>query len=130
MDIMSSNLPDQSPLGSYTEKLTIETPEQTLLEFGIAGIGSRFLALALDTLIQILIGFIVGLGGTMALGALAAALPKSAVWGAALLVIFFFLLYFGYFAFFDWHCERTSYEGEQATRRFGCRLFGCARSFV
>src|SRR5438874_3273562 len=101
MDIMSSNLPDQSPLGSYTEKLTIETPEQTLLEFGIAGIGSRFLALALDTLIQILIGFIVGLGGTMALGALAAALPKSAVWGAALLVIFFFLLYFGYFAFFE-----------------------------
>ncbi len=98
---MSSNLPDRGPLGSYTEKLTIETPEQTSLDFAIAGIGSRFLALALDTLIQILVGFIVGVGGTMAIGALAAVLPKSAIWGFALLVIFFFLLYFGYFSFFE-----------------------------
>ncbi|HEY6945523.1 MAG TPA: RDD family protein [Candidatus Acidoferrum sp.] len=98
---MSSNLPDRGPLGSYTEKLTIETPEQTSLDFAIAGIGSRFLALALDTLIQVLVGFIIGIGGTMAIGALAALVPKSAIWGAALLIIFFFLLYFGYFAFFE-----------------------------
>jgi uncharacterized RDD family membrane protein YckC len=101
MDIMSSNLPDRGPLGSYTEKLTIETPEQTSLDFAIAGIGSRFLALALDTLIQMLVGFIVLIGGSMVIGALAAAVPKSAIWGLALLVLFFFLLYFGYFAFFE-----------------------------
>jgi uncharacterized RDD family membrane protein YckC len=101
MDIMSSNLPDGGSLGSYTEKLTIETPEQTSLDFAIAGIGSRFLALALDTLIQVLLGFIVGIGGTMAIGALAEVLPKSAMWGFALLVLFYFLLYFGYFAFFE-----------------------------
>src|SRR6266568_8460254 len=101
MDIMSSNLPNPGSLGSYTEKLTIETPEQTSLDFAIAGIGSRFLALALDTLIQILVGFIVGVGGTMAIGALAAVLPKTAIWGFAFLIIFFFLLYFGYFSFFE-----------------------------
>ena len=32
------------------EKLTIETPEQIALEFPLAGVGSRFLALAFDTL--------------------------------------------------------------------------------
>ena len=98
---MSSNLPDRGSANSYTEKLTIETPEQTSLDFPIAGIGSRFLALALDTLIQILVGFVVGVGGTMAIGALTTVLPKSAVWGLAVLVVFYFLLYFGYFAFFE-----------------------------
>src|SRR5580692_6271401 len=42
--------------GDFRDKLTIETPEQTLLEFEVAGIGSRFLALAYDTLLQILVG--------------------------------------------------------------------------
>lgn len=98
---MSSNLPNPGSLGSYTEKLTIETPEQTSLEFAIAGIGSRFLALALDTLIQTLVGFIVGVGGSMLVAALSVAAPKSAIWGIAMLVLFFFLLYFGYFAFFE-----------------------------
>jgi len=98
---MSSNPSDRASLGSYTEKLTIETPEQTSLDFAIAGVGSRFLALAVDTLIQTLVGFIVGVGGTMAIGGLASVLPKSAIWGAAVLVLFFFLLYFAYFAFFE-----------------------------
>lgn len=98
---MSSNLPNPESPGAYTEKLTIETPEQTSLDFAIAGIGSRFLALALDTLIQILVGFIVMLGGSMLVAALAAAAPKLAVWGLAIMVLFFFLLYFGYYAFFE-----------------------------
>ena len=98
---MSSNLTNPGSLGSYTEKLTIETPEQTSLEFAIAGIGSRFLALALDTLIQTLVGFIVMLSGFMVVAALEAAAPKSAIWGLAIMVLFFFLLYFGYFAFFE-----------------------------
>lgn len=98
---MSSNLTNPGSLGSYTEKLTIETPEQTSLDFAIAGIGSRFLALALDTLIQMLVGFIVGIGGGMLVAALTAVAPKSAIWGMAILVLFFFLLYFGYYAFFE-----------------------------
>ena len=35
------------------EKLIIETPEQTSIEFPLAGIGSRFLAVLIDSLIQI-----------------------------------------------------------------------------
>ena len=54
---MSSNLPGPvSFSGTAEEKLTIETPEQTALEFPLAGIGSRFLALALDSLIQWAVG--------------------------------------------------------------------------
>ena len=35
------------------EKLIIDTPEQIALEFPLAGAGSRFLALAIDTLLQL-----------------------------------------------------------------------------
>src|SRR6266478_3107861 len=102
MDIMPSDLPgDGAPLGSFADKLTIETPEQTALEFAVAGIGSRFLALAVDTLIQMLVGFIVGLGGSILIGVIAAAMPVASLWGFAILVLFFFFLYFGYFALFE-----------------------------
>jgi len=97
---MSSNLPGAPPT-SYTDKLTIDTPEQTALDFAIAGVGSRFLALAVDTLIQIAVGFVVLFGGSVAMGATAAFAPKAGLWGVAILILFFFLLYFGYFAFFE-----------------------------
>ena len=97
---MNLPAPPTSP-GSFADKLTIETPEQTALEFAIAGIGSRFLALAYDTLIQMLVGFIGGVGGAMAIGFLAGTVPSAAVWGTAVLILFFFFLYFGYFALFE-----------------------------
>ncbi|HEX4545374.1 MAG TPA: RDD family protein [Candidatus Acidoferrum sp.] len=99
---MSSNLPDGAAAGdSFADKLTIDTPEQTALDFAIAGIGSRFLALALDALIQMLVGIVVGIGGGMALAAIAVGSPRASLWGVAVLVLFYFLLYFGYFAFFE-----------------------------
>jgi uncharacterized RDD family membrane protein YckC len=99
---MSSNLPsDGAPADSFADKLTIDTPEQTALDFAVAGIGSRFLALALDTLIQMLVGLVVGIGGSLLFGIIAFASPTASLWGFALLVLFFFLLYFGYFAFFE-----------------------------
>src|SRR5580658_364631 len=61
-------------VGDFRDKLTIETPEQTLLEFEVAGIGSRFLALAYDTLLQILIG--IGLTVILLVGGMA--LPDAA----------------------------------------------------
>jgi uncharacterized RDD family membrane protein YckC len=84
----------------YRDKLTIETPEQTVLEFEVAGIGSRFLALAYDTLLQILIGL--GLLGIMI--AVGVAIPNSAktgIWFVAFIVLAYFSLYFGYFAIFE-----------------------------
>ncbi len=102
MDIMSSNLPGLGAAAeSLADKLTIETPEQTSLDFAIAGIGSRFLALAIDTLIQMAIGFVVLMGGGFLVGLLAVASPKTGLWGLALLLLLFFLIFFGYFAFFE-----------------------------
>jgi len=99
---MASNLPGNSaPLSSLGEKLTIETPEQTDLDFAVAGIGSRFLALAVDTLIQIIVGVVVGIAGSIAITAMAAVAPTASLWGLAVLVFFYFLLYFGYFAIFE-----------------------------
>ena len=49
------------------EKLTIDTPEQIALEFPLAGAGSRFLALAIDTFVQIAILLVLALVGLIAL---------------------------------------------------------------
>jgi uncharacterized RDD family membrane protein YckC len=85
---------------SSIDKLTIETPEQTSLEFPLAGIGSRFLALALDTLLQIA-GFIV-------LGLIASLVTSLGIlgvlgrqWGLAILIFLAFALQFAYFALFE-----------------------------
>jgi uncharacterized RDD family membrane protein YckC len=102
MVIMSSNLLDgKNPQVSFVDKLTIETPEQTALDFAVAGIGSRFIALALDTLIQIAVGLVVGIGGGFSIAGLSKFWPNFSVWGAAILILFYFLLYFGYFAVFE-----------------------------
>jgi uncharacterized RDD family membrane protein YckC len=98
---MSSNPSEREAVGSYVDQLTIETPEQTALDFTVAGIGSRFLALALDTLIQFAVGIAAGLAGAFAIGAMAAFAPKLAMWGGAILILFYFFLYFGYFALFE-----------------------------
>jgi uncharacterized RDD family membrane protein YckC len=116
---MSSNLPSLgTPSSSFGDKLTIDTPEQTALDFAVAGIGSRFLALALDTLIQMLVGFVVGIGGSILFGLVAMASPTASLWGFALLVLFYFLLYFGYFAFFEiiWNGQTPG------KRRIGIRV--------
>jgi len=86
---------------SFVDKLTIETPEQTALDFAVAGIGSRFIAVSIDTMIQIAIGLVVGIAGGFGIAGLSKYWPRSSVWGSAFLVLFFFVLYFGYFAIFE-----------------------------
>lgn len=88
-----------------TDGLRIETPEQVALELQIAGIGSRFLAITVDTLVQagvyLLLAIAFGLGATTILAAL---VPRSRQWlslEAALLVLFIFGLYWGYFSLFE-----------------------------
>ncbi len=88
--------------GAYSDKLTIETPEQTALEFPIAGVGSRFLAFALDTVIQIVAVLVVVIG--IALLPARAAVPVPSLprlWGITIFVVFAFSVYFGYFAIFE-----------------------------
>jgi uncharacterized RDD family membrane protein YckC len=89
------------PFELAADQLTIETPEQTALNFAVAGIGSRFLALAFDVLIQTVIGVVVGIAGAFALGGMFVVAPKAGMWGGAILILFYFMLYFGYYAFFE-----------------------------
>ncbi|MGA8036559.1 MAG: RDD family protein [Candidatus Acidiferrales bacterium] len=99
---MSSDLSGaQRPLGSFVDKLTIETPEQTALEFVVAGIGSRFIAIAIDILIQIAAGTVVMIALAFGSIQLEAYLPKTGLWGVALMILFLFVLYFGYYAIFE-----------------------------
>jgi uncharacterized RDD family membrane protein YckC len=83
------------------DQLSIETPEQVALEFPLAGVGSRFLAVAIDTLLQAAIGLLVLLA---AIGVFTA-LGAGGIWIAAFAIVAGFLIFYGYFAAFEafWH---------------------------
>lgn len=88
------------------DRLDIDTPEQISLELPLAGIGSRFLALTLDSLIQIgavLVLTIFGWIISMSYSQLSGAADKffSETIGTIVLVLVPFCLYWGYFAFFE-----------------------------
>jgi len=88
-------------VASSGDKLIIETPEQTLLEFPLAGIGSRFVALALDTILQVAAIIILSLL-VVAAAAGGPLLTRSGnQWMIAIALVLFFLVNFGYFAFFE-----------------------------
>lgn len=85
---------------SSDDKLIIETPEQTVLEFPLAGIGSRALALAIDTLLQF--GVLIVLALVAALISYLGFLPQMGKqYVYALLIFAAFLSQFAYFAFFE-----------------------------
>jgi uncharacterized RDD family membrane protein YckC len=99
---MSSKPGDLSPApGAFGDKLTIDTPEQTALEFNIAGIGSRFLALALDSLVQVVVGLVLLVLFALATAAFGEKFPTRGLWFLAILILAWFVLYFGYFAIFE-----------------------------
>jgi uncharacterized RDD family membrane protein YckC len=85
------------------DQLSIETPEQVALEFPLAGVGSRFLALAIDMLLQGAIMAIVILAVT---GAWSILRPSGGgFWFAAVGLLAAFTVFYGYFAGFEafWH---------------------------
>jgi uncharacterized RDD family membrane protein YckC len=92
--------PPLPPIPTTDDKLIIETPEQTALEFTLAGIGSRGLALALDTLVQASVFLVLGIvAAVLSFAGFFPALGKQ--WGYAILIFVVFLVQFGYFAFFE-----------------------------
>lgn len=97
---------------SPSDKLTIDTPEQIPLEFPLAGIGSRFLAVALDSLIQFFGWLVLMLLFTWFEPDLARIWPKAPVWAFAIVVIFGFLIFSGYFAVFE-----TVWNGQTPGKR-------------
>lgn len=82
------------------DKLTIETPELIPLEFPLAGVGSRFLALALDSLIQFVVGMAILVLGMLIVLPFALSHAQT-TWVAAIGVLAYFLLQSGYFTFFE-----------------------------
>jgi len=92
------------------ETLIIETPERVPLAFALASIGNRFIAVAIDhaiqyvsiALIALLFLFAAGLlsgGAESVIDSVGVNTPK---WIVAVLIIVVFVLFSGYFAFFEW----------------------------
>jgi uncharacterized RDD family membrane protein YckC len=103
---MSSSQSSPTPYDSAAgEKLIIETPEQTSIEFPLAGIGSRFLAMLIDSLIQFgsgtaLLLLFAGLGYG-ARGMFGSIPDYAGPWIAGILIFLAFLLMYGYFILFE-----------------------------
>lgn len=83
------------------EKLTIETPEQIELEFPVAGVGSRGMALLIDSLIQLLVVIIVLIITSIVSPDLGRYWVAAGKWMTALVIFLMFCLYWGYFAIFE-----------------------------
>jgi uncharacterized RDD family membrane protein YckC len=86
---------------SSSDKLTIETPEQTALEFPLAGIGSRFLALAADTLLQLAVAWVLVMVFAASAISLSLFSTSAGLWTLAILIFALFSVQFGYFALFE-----------------------------
>jgi uncharacterized RDD family membrane protein YckC len=94
------------------DKLTIDTPEQVHLEFVLAGIGSRFMAAFLDTLIHLalyLVFFLVGL----ALAVSSSVFSDSPKWVLAIAILIVFTTNWGYYALFE-----TFWKGQTPGKRW------------
>jgi len=92
------------------EKLIIETPERVPLEFALASIGNRFLAVSIDHFIQyvsifLIAWFVLSISGYSTSDVpdtaetLLAEMPK---WTLAILIVVLFLIFAGYFIVFEW----------------------------
>ena len=91
----------------FADQLSIETPEQVALEFPVAGIGSRFVALLLDHLIQfgILLVVVLVVIAVMAAAGRHGEETMGGKWFLAGVGFLLFLVFWGYFALFEafWH---------------------------
>jgi uncharacterized RDD family membrane protein YckC len=88
------------------DTLVIETPERVPLHFALASIGNRFLACAVDHLLQLLaVTIVVVLAALTLVGGLSGAAERlwdAPKWAIALLFVAYFLIWSGYFALFEW----------------------------
>ena len=84
--------------------MIIETPERVPLHFALASIGNRFLACAIDHTIQVLaLGLIVIVSVTlMNFSFIEQTISSAPKWVLAVMLILLFLVFAGYFTFFEW----------------------------
>ena len=83
------------------DKLIIETPEQIAIEYTLAGAGSRFLAIAVDTALQLVVILSLVLILVAARVAAGTGFGGWATWVQAAMVLVYFGLMHGYFAIFE-----------------------------
>jgi uncharacterized RDD family membrane protein YckC len=83
------------------DQLNIETPELVSIELPLAGIGSRFIAILVDSLILGAAVIVLIFLAAFILPALNLLGPKSASWGIGIFLLILFLLFWGYFALFE-----------------------------
>lgn len=86
------------------ETLIIETPERVELEFSLASIGNRFMAVGIDHLIQFLSIFIIAwvFSWMASAGSVEGFLEDSPKWVTAIMILVVFVLFASYFAVFEW----------------------------
>jgi uncharacterized RDD family membrane protein YckC len=91
-------------LAATEDILIIETPERVPLHFGLASIGNRFLACAIDHAIQSLVLIVIFVGFFLLANTsnLESAFSTAPKWVYAVMIIVLFLILTGYFAFFEW----------------------------
>ena len=103
---MSRDGLDSYPFDHSNGQLTINTPEQVSIRFPLAGMGSRFLAILIDTLLQIAAYIVLVLVFLLVVSAA----PKSGSgqlshnsekWMVAILILVHFVMYWGYFTLFE-----------------------------
>ncbi|HWQ33218.1 MAG TPA: RDD family protein [Blastocatellia bacterium] len=102
------------------ETLIIETPEHVELHFALATIGNRFLACAIDHLLQIatlIITYIffynLSAGARSFEGRIANRIQEGNLWIAAALILVVFVIIFGYFVIFE-----TIWSGQTPGKRW------------
>jgi len=83
-----------------SDKLIIDTPEQVHLEFVLAGIGSRFMAVFLDVLIEALVYLALFLLSLM-LTSTGLLNVGNSVWWIAFVTLVIFCINWGYYAIFE-----------------------------
>ncbi len=91
---------------THTEmRVRIDTPELVALEFPLAGIGSRFIAIFIDYGLQFAAFILLVLGMMLFLPSMQKFEATSAKWAIAILILILFLLHWGYFTLFEglWH---------------------------
>ena len=92
------------------ETLIIETPERVPLEFALASIGNRFLAVAIDHFFQFLSMFLIawffmwlaGYTADQLVDAPEALFAQAPKWTIAILIVIVFIIFSGYFILFEW----------------------------
>lgn len=89
----------------FADQLNIDTPEQVELEFAVAGIGSRFVAVLLDHLIMGGMFLVLALLGGFLFSLEVNRINLLGKWILALFIAMNFALYWGYYTLFEafWH---------------------------